>query len=155
MSFGMTEPRLTKLPVQGNRKLLIGMALRVCEWEAEEEPQLRLNLFQVLSADRLAGESTGKIIACIHARLAAEHVARKLIGQKNECQRGIGFVDPRIVLPIRHRLMQVYEAIVKHPIEDMLLRKPVRLRRSPEADDRAGGIDARPAGTPHSVIRDR
>jgi hypothetical protein len=97
MSFGMAEPRLTKLSVQGNRKLLIDMVLGVCEWQAKEEPQPRLNLVHVLSSYRLTSKVAGKIVARIHARRAAERVARKLIGQKNESQRRIGFAYPGIV----------------------------------------------------------
>lgn len=80
VSLRMTEPGLTKLSVQGNRLLLIGKVLGVCEWKAKEEPQPLVNLVQVLSSNCLAGESTGKIIACVHARRAAIGIAGKLIG---------------------------------------------------------------------------
>lgn len=125
VSFGVTEPRLTKLSVQGNRKLLIGKVLGVCEWKAEELPQSRLKLVQVLSSDCLAGESTGNIVACVHARFSAEGIARKLIGQKNERQRRRRVVDPSVVPPVNHLEMQIDEAVVKGPIEACVFREPM------------------------------
>jgi hypothetical protein len=108
------------------------------EGQVEEEPHLHRQRAVMPCPDRRRRRLARGLVARIHARRAAEGVARELVEQDDEGERARRRVAPMREPPARRGLVPCQEAVPEQRVEGIVLREPARgSGRLPEGDDLA------------------
>src|SRR5215831_16624122 len=116
--------------------LLIREILRMLEREIEKGAHVRVNLGIEAADNSARGHRTRQWIGGKGARVAAEHVARKLIEQDQQCESTFGAVLPAGQLAGRSGLIGVEEPLLDRLVEGLVLGEPaVRSGITPERHD--------------------
>lgn len=140
MASGMIEPRLTQPGIELHREILIEHVFGMSEWQAEKQPQLRLDPLHMSGVHRLPRVKACQRIGRVHVRRAAEGIAGELISQNQKRQRAFGRGDPTVMRSRRDLHVQVKKPFAEGAVESGVLVEPVALfaSRPPVRDDARG-----------------
>src|SRR5689334_5668704 len=119
--------------VQSYAALLVGKILGMLKGKIEEVLQLLRHLTVESTHDGSGRDRARQWIGCKRARVAAKHVSRKLVQQKEQCQGAFGVLLPAGQLSVSGRLVGRKKLLADLVVERcVLFEPPVRTCLLPE-----------------------
>lgn len=124
MPTGVVQVRLAEAAIQRHRAILVDEVLGVGERQVEEQPQRFLDLPVQAGCQRPVRPAPGQGVAGIHARGAAEGVARILVEQHQQAEMCLGVCVARPQALGAGQFMGLGEAQAEAPVEAGVLGEP-------------------------------